>query len=101
MKGLNNLRNTLLLGLVGIVSAVFAVILAGGGHGLLQPMLLLFPLCFLFKNDAFMLFLIIFQYAFYGFMIDIFYQNHKIKVVSTILIVHFIFVALAFKNTNL
>lgn len=72
---------------------VSSVILAGGGHGFSDQLIVLFPWTFvsnIINSEVIFLFLGLIQFPIYGFLYDV--SNQKKKVVARIVIVHFLIV---------
>jgi hypothetical protein len=92
------------LSIIGLLLMMIAIIIAGGGHGLLEPFFILFPYSFLIANyitEEFwiIIILMLIQYPIYGYFMDK-KSTHIKRTVVVIVIIHIVFATIAFLNLN-
>lgn len=83
---------------------LIAFIIAGGGHGQLEPFFILFPYSFLIANYVteeiwIIIILMLLQYPIYGYFLDK-KPNDLKRTALIIAVIHIIFAVIAFQNLN-
>jgi hypothetical protein len=92
------------LSIIGLLLMLFAIVIVGGGHGLLEPFFILFPYSFLIGNFVseevwIIMILILLQFPAYGYFLD---KNpvHLKRTAIIMLIIHIICAIIASQNLN-
>ena len=96
---------TIRLSLVTPIIMFLAILMAGGGHGNMGPIFLMFPVAFAIKlnNDIYSMALMAIQFPIYGLIIDLSnrFFNTKLYGVALLVIMHIITIMCASKNSFL
>jgi hypothetical protein len=93
------------LSIIGLLFMLIAFIIAGGGHGQLEPFIVLFPYSFLIGNYVseeiwIIIILMLLQFPIYGYLLD--KTPNQLKRTALILtIIHIVFMTIAFQNLNM
>jgi len=92
------------LSIVGMLLIIIVFVIAGGGHGRLEPFFIVFPYSFLVANHLteaiwLMILLMFIQYPIYGYLLDK-NRNQLKRTTLIIAIIHIVFAIIAFQNMD-